>query len=84
MATQQQHTDVSVVLSMLSLQVARRLYERLFMSASSNARMHFLHYVLGMFFYPAVAFTALLHLDSMQQKGHYSLDSTAGELHATP
>ena len=61
--TQQQHVDVAVVLSMLSVQVARRLYERLFVSAPSNARMHWLHYILGLYFYPAVAFTALLHLN---------------------
>lgn len=73
MALTQQHVDVAVVLNILSVQVVRHLYERLFVSAASNARMHVLHYVLGMFFYPAVAFTALLHLNSPQKKGHYTL-----------
>ena len=61
----QQHTDTAVVLGMLSVQVVRRLYECLFVSVFSNARIHLVHYILGMFFYPAVALTALLHLDSM-------------------
>ena len=62
---QQQHLDTAVVLSMLSLQVARRLYECLFVSVFSSSRIHVLHYVLGLFFYPAVALTALLHLDTI-------------------
>lgn len=58
--------DTAVVLSMLSLQVTRRLYESLFVSVfSSSARMHLLHYALGLFFYPAVALTALIHLDTV-------------------
>lgn len=66
--TQQQHMDTAVVLSMLSLQVTRRLYESLFVSVfSSSARMHLLHYTLGLFFYPAVALTALIHLDTVDR-----------------
>ena len=60
------HVDVAVLLSMLSVQVLRRLYECLCVSMfSSSARIHLVHYILGMFFYPAVAFTSLLHLDSV-------------------
>lgn len=62
---QQQHVDTAVVLSMLSVQVTRRLYECLFISVFSDARIHFLHYVLGMFFYPAAALTTLLHLHTI-------------------
>ena len=61
--TQQQHVDTAVVLSMLSVQVVRRLYECLFVSVFSDSRIHLVHYMLGMFFYPAVALTALLHMD---------------------
>jgi 3-oxo-5-alpha-steroid 4-dehydrogenase 3 len=61
--SQQQHVDTAVVLSMLSVQVVRRLYECLFVSVFSDSRIHLVHYVLGMFFYPAVALTALLHVD---------------------
>ena len=64
----QHHVDAAVVLSMLSFQVARRLYECLYVSVFSDARMHVLHYILGMYFYPAVAFTALLHLDASDLK----------------
>ena len=61
----QNHFDVAVVLTMLSVQVVRRLYECLFVSVlSPSARMHLVHYILGMFFYPGVAFTSLLHMDS--------------------
>lgn len=60
----QRHVDTAVVLSMLSLQVVRRLYECFFVSVFSDARIHLLHYVLGLFFYPAVALTALLHVDT--------------------
>lgn len=66
---QQEHLDTAVVLSMLSLQVARRLYESLFVSVFSKSRIHVLHYVLGMLFYPAVALTALLHLDTAGREG---------------
>ena len=61
----QHHVDTAVVLSMLSLQVARRLCECLFVSVfADSSKIHLLHYALGLFFYPAVAFTALLHLDN--------------------
>lgn len=66
---QQQRVDTAVVLSMLSVQVVRRLYECLFVSVFSDSRIHLVHYVLGMFFYPAVALTALLHLDG--EGGHH-------------
>lgn len=61
------HVDVAVVLSMLSVQVLRRLYECVFVSIFSNsARIHLLHYFLGLFFYTAVPLTSLGHLDSMK------------------
>jgi len=63
------HVDVAIVLSMLSVQVFRRLYECVFVSVlSKGARMHLVHYILGMFFYPAMAFTSLLHLDSISDE----------------
>lgn len=65
LALTQHHFDVVLVLSMLTFQVSRRLYECFFVSVlSPSARMHPVHYILGIFYYPAVAFTAILHLDS--------------------
>lgn len=68
-ALQQEHVDVAVVLGMLSVQVTRRLYECLCVSVFSDARIHLLHYVLGVLFYTAVALTTLLHLDNVEYAG---------------
>ena len=66
----QQHIDAAVVLGMLSVQVTRRLYECLFISVFSDAaKIHVGHYLLGLFFYPAAALTALLHLHPINSKG---------------
>ena len=58
----QQHFDTLVAMTLLCLQVSRRLYECLFVSVFSNSKMHFLHYVLGIYFYTALGPTALLHI----------------------
>ena len=84
-AVQQEHVDVAVVLGMLSVQVAKRLYECLCVSVfSDDARMHLVHYFLGLFYYPAVAFTALLHLQgvgkSLEQYSVCELSNLIGQL----
>lgn len=68
-ALQQGHVDVALVLGMLSVQVCRRLYECVFVSVFSDARIHLFHYVLGMWYYPAVALTSLLHLHTVDHTG---------------
>ena len=65
----QRHMDVIVVLSMLIVQVIRRLYECLYVTVFSDARIHLVHYILGLCFYPAAALTALLHLNVPSDKG---------------
>ena len=59
----QHHFDTFVVLFLLCVQVTRRFYECLFVNVfSAAARMHPVHYLLGMYFYSMVGPTALLHM----------------------
>ncbi len=61
----QKQFDVAVVLCLVCVQVARRLYECLFVSVfSPDGSMHVLHYIMGLYFYSALGPTALLHLTS--------------------
>ena len=64
----QQHFDTLVAMALLCLQVSRRLYECLFVSVFSKSKMHFLHYVLGIYFYTALGPTALLHIAPRSSK----------------
>lgn len=81
---QQEHVDVAVVLSMLSVQVLRRLYECLCVSVFSDARIHLFHYALGMLYYPMVAFTALLHLRNIKHSSESSVSSARKLLSIIP
>lgn len=64
----QQYFDTLVAMALLCLQVSRRLYECLFVSVFSKSKMHFLHYVLGIYFYTALGPTALLHIAPRSSK----------------
>ena len=65
--------DMLVAMALICLQVSRRLYECLFVSVFSKSKMHFLHYVLGVYFYTALAPTALLHIAPRPSKLSYIL-----------
>lgn len=59
----QHHFDTFVVLFLLCVQVTRRLYECFYVSIlSPAAKMHPIHYLLGVYFYSMVGPTALLHM----------------------
>ena len=61
----QMELDVAIALCFVCVQVARRLYECLFVSVfSQDGRMHILPYALGLYYYTALGPTALLHLSS--------------------
>lgn len=64
MSFTQEIFDTLVVLILVCVQVFRRLYESLCVSVFSDAKMHVLHYILGIYFYTALGPTALLHLHS--------------------
>ena len=69
----QQHFDTLMAMALICLQVSRRLYECLFVSVFSKSKMHFLHYVLGIYFYTALGPTALLHIAPRPSKLSYIL-----------
>ena len=56
--------EVVIAMAMVCLQIGRRLYECLFVSTFSDARIHWLHYVLGVYFYTAIGPVIFLHLDN--------------------
>lgn len=64
----QAHIEVLLVLTLVCLQVSRRLYECLFVSMFSDSKIGAFHYLLGIYFYSCVGLTALLHLKSGEQK----------------
>ena len=53
-------TEAMLTLALVCLQVARRLYESLFVTVYTESQMHVLHYVLGLYFYSALGPTVLL------------------------
>ena len=54
--------EVFLSLSLLLFQTLRRLLECLWVTRHSKGRMHAVHYLLGFYFYTAVAPSATLHL----------------------
>lgn len=64
LAKTQLHFDTLIVLSLVCIQVMRRLYECLFVSIFSDSLMSLSHYCMGLYFYTALGLTALLHLDT--------------------
>lgn len=56
--------EVVMAMVMVFLQIGRRLYECLFVSVFSDARMHLMHYVLGLYFYTAIGPTIFYHFDN--------------------
>ena len=54
--------EVLLALILICCQVVRRLYECLCVTVFSSSSMHFVHYVLGIYFYTALGPTTLTHL----------------------
>ena len=54
--------EAVIAMVMVCLQIGRRLYECLFVSVFSDSRMHWLHYILGLYFYTAVGPMVFYHL----------------------
>lgn len=62
-------TGLYFTLILMIIQTARRLYETLFITANSNAKINIIHYLFGHFFYSLAALSTVVPILISKQEG---------------